>query len=144
MSKVSELVKGRPIYSVDAEQTVLEVATYMMRYNIGAVPVLKDGELLGIFSERDVMNRVVAGLRSPGMTKVSEVMTPHPRTVSGDETLENCMFMMREFGFRHLPVVDGTKVLGLISLRDILLQELHEHDEEVKHMRAYISESPGS
>ena len=142
MSMVRDLLKGRPIYSVDAEQTVLEAATYMTDHNIGAIPVLRDGALVGIFSERDVMNRVVAGLRSPGITKVSEVMTPRPRVVSGDETLENCLFIMRELGFRHLPVVDGDKVQGLISLRDILLRDLSEKDDEVQQMRAYISEVP--
>jgi len=142
MSMVRDLLKGRPIYSVDVEQTVLEAATYMRDHNIGAIPVLRNGELAGIFSERDVMNRVVAGLRSPGLTKVSEVMTTQPRVVSGDETLENCLFIMRELGFRHLPVVDGGKVQGLISLRDILLRDLSDKDDEVQQMRAYISEVP--
>lgn len=142
MCTVRDLVKGRPIYTVDAEQTVLEAATYMRDHNIGAIPVLRNGELAGIFSERDVMNRVVAGLRSPGLTKVAEVMTPRPRVVSGDDSLESCLFIMRELGFRHLPVMDGDKVEGLISLRDIRLRELSEKDAEVQQMRAHISDVP--
>src|SRR5688572_10380424 len=105
--KILDLVKDRPIYSVTAEQTVLEAAQFMVDRNIGAVPVLRGDELIGIFSERDLMKRVIAGGRSPSMTKVSEVMTPHPKTVSIDESLENCMFLMREHNFRHLPVCDG-------------------------------------
>ena len=139
MSQILELLKDRRIYSVEATTTVLEATTYMTERNIGAVPVLRDGELVGIFSERDVMNRVVTGLRSPGLTRVEEVMTPRPRIVAPTEPVENCMFAMREHGFRHLPVVEAGKLLGLISLRDILLRDLSEKDEEVRHMRAYLS-----
>ena len=136
--KILDLVKDRPIYSVTADQTVLEAARFMVDRNIGAVPVMRDEELIGIFSERDLMKRVIAGGRSPAMTKVSEVMTPHPKTVSIDESLENCMFLMREHNFRHLPVCDGGKLKGLISLRDLMLREMTEKDHEVKLMRAYI------
>ena len=139
MSQILDLVKNRPVYSVQAGHTVLEATTYMTERNIGAVPVLRDGELVGIFSERDVMNRVVTGLRAPGITRVEEVMTPRPRTVAPSEPVENCMFAMREHGFRHLPVVENGKLLGLISLRDIILRDLSEKDEEVRHMRAYLS-----
>ena len=123
MERISDLVKDRRmIYSVDANSTVLEAARFMMEHNIGAVPVLREGELAGIFSERDVMNRVVAAGRSPGQTRVSEVMTANPRAVQADDTIENCIFIMREFGFRHLPIVEGKKLMGLISLRDLLLR----------------------
>ena len=123
MERISDLVKDRRmIYSVDANSTVLEAARFMMEHNIGAVPVLREGELAGIFSERDVMNRVVAAGRSPGQTRVSEVMTANPRSVQADDTIENCIFIMREFGFRHLPIVEGKKLMGLISLRDLLLR----------------------
>jgi CBS domain-containing protein len=84
--------------------------------------VLRDGELAGIFSERDVMNRVVAAGRSPGQTRVSEVMTANPQSVKADDSVEHCLFMMKEFGFRHLPIVEGKKLMGLVSLRDLLLR----------------------
>ena len=67
------------------------------------------------------MNRVVAVGRQPGTTRVSEVMTARPRTVASQETVENCLFLMREFGFRHLPICDGKELKGLVSSRDILL-----------------------
>jgi CBS domain-containing protein len=101
--------------------TVLEAARIMTERNIGALPVLREGRLLGIFSERDVMTRVVAAGRSPGSTKLSEVMTPYPRTVTPDETVENCLFMMKEFGFRHLPICAGDEFVGLVSVRDLML-----------------------
>jgi CBS domain-containing protein len=126
MSSIQELVKGRPVYSIEADRTVLEAARFMMEHSVGALPVLRDGELVGIFSERDIMNRVVALGRMPGTTLVSEVMTANPRQINGSETIDNCLFLMREFGFRHLPVTEGGKLQGLVSLRDILLRSVAE------------------
>jgi CBS domain-containing protein len=123
MAGVYDLVKDRKVYSVDADKTVVEAARFMMEHNIGALPVLRNGELVGMFSERDIMNRVVAVGRMPGQTKVGEVMTANPRSVSVDETVENCLFLMREFGFRHLPIVEGKQLKGLISVRDVLFRD---------------------
>ena len=142
MTTLRDLVKDRKVYSIDAGRTVLEAARFMMEHNVGALPVLRNGELAGIFSERDIMNRVVAAGRTPGTTEVSEVMTANPRAVAAEESIEECLFIMRELGFRHLPVCDGDKVEGLISLRDILLRDLSDKDDEVQQMRAYISEVP--
>ena len=128
MAQVYDLVKNRKVYSLESESTVLEASRYMMEHNIGAVPVLRKGELVGIFSERDIMNRVVAAGRLPGTTKISEVMTSNPKTVSLDETVENCLFLMREFGFRHLLIVDGKELKGLVSLRDIILSALKSQE----------------
>src|SRR5215831_9342865 len=107
MTPIHDLVKDRKVYSIEADRTVLEGARFMMEHNIGALPVLRDGELVGIFSERDIMNRVVAVGRLPGATKISEVMTANPKTVSPDESVEDCLFLMREFGFRHVLIADG-------------------------------------
>ena len=123
MAQVYELVKDRKIYFIEADRSVLEAARFMMEHNIGALPVLRNGELVGMFSERDVMTRVVAGGRSPGTTKVSEVMTSNPRAVAPDESVDNCLFIMREYGFRHIPIVEERKLRGMVSLRDILLRE---------------------
>jgi CBS domain-containing protein len=98
----------------------------MMENNIGALPVIRNGELAGIFSERDIMNRVVAVGRTPGHTAVAEVMTANPRAVNLDETVEECLFIMQEFGFRHLPIVEGKQVRGLVSLRDIVKRQAAE------------------
>jgi CBS domain-containing protein len=76
------------------------------------------------------MNRVVAVGRTPGTTAVSEVMTANPRAVSADESVEECLFIMREFGFRHLPIVDGNDLKGLVSLRDILMHQAAEIERE--------------
>jgi CBS domain-containing protein len=136
MASLRELVKDRKVYSIDAEKTVLEAARYMMEYNIGAVAVLRNGELAGIFSERDVLNRVVAAGRTPGHTTVAEVMTPNPRAVNVDESMDECLFIMQEFGFRHLPIVEGKQVKGLLSLRDIVN---HQSAEIERHNRRAAS-----
>jgi CBS domain-containing protein len=126
MATLRDVLKDRKVYSIDAGRTVLEAARFMMEHNIGALPVLRNGELAGIFSERDVMNRVVAVGRTPGHTAVSEVMTANPRTVNVDETVEECLFIMHEFGFRHLCIVEGKDLKGLVSLRDILMHQAAE------------------
>jgi len=134
MAQIYDLVKDRRVYSIEADHTVLEAARFMLEHHIGALPVLHNGELVGIFSERDVMNRVVAVGRTPGTTKVSEVMTANPKSVSVEETVENCLFLMREFGFRHLPLTDGKELKGLVSLRDIPLHVLTEKEAEGRRM----------
>ena len=132
MSTLRELIKDRKVYSVEATRTVLEAARFMMEHNIGALPVLRGGELTGILSERDIMNRVVAVGRTPGTTAVSEVMTANPRAVPADESVEECLFIMREFGFRHLPIVDGKELKGLVSLRDILMHQATEMERQTR------------
>jgi CBS domain-containing protein len=132
MDQVYEIVKDRRVYSIDANSTVLEAARFMMEHSIGALPVLRDGEIVGIFSERDIMNRVVAVGRMPGTTKISEVMTANPKAINVDETVDNCLFLMREFGFRHLPITDGKQLKGLVSLRDILLRYVSQKEAEAR------------
>jgi CBS domain-containing protein len=139
---VYDLINTQDTHRADADQTVLEVAQAMVERNIGAVPVLREGRLVGIFSERDLMKRVVVEGRDPGATRVEEVMTGDPLTVSPDESLETCMLLMRRHGFRHLLVCDGEQLRGIVSLRDILLHDLNEKDHEVRMMRAYIQASP--
>jgi CBS domain-containing protein len=134
MSPIYDLVKDRRVYSIEADNSVLEGARFMMEHRIGALPVLRNGELVGIFSERDIMNRVVALGRSPGTTKISEVMTANPKAVSVDESIENCLYLMREFGFRHLPIVDGKELKGLVSSRDILLRYISQKEAEQRRI----------
>ena len=139
---VYDLINTQDTYRADANQMVLDVAQAMVDRNIGAVPVLSEGRLIGIFSERDLMKRVVVEGRDPRTTRVEAVMTDDPLTVSPDESLETCMVLMRRHGFRHLPVCEGKQLRGIVSLRDILLHDLNEKDHEVRMMRAYIQASP--
>jgi len=114
----------------------------MVERNIGAVPVIHSGKLVGIFSERDLMRRVVAEGRDPRATCMAEVMTDDPLAVGTGEDLETCMTLMRRHGFRHLPVCHEGQLVGIVSLRDILLHDLNEKDDEMRMMRAYIHSMP--
>jgi CBS domain-containing protein len=142
MAHIYELVKDQETYRADVGQTVLELAQAMVDRNIGAVPVLREGELIGIFSERDLMRRVVAVGLDPSTTLVGDVMTEDPLTVPPDEDLETCMVLMRRHGFRHLPICEGKLLKGLVSLRDIMLHDLSEKDHDIRMMRAYIQAGP--
>jgi len=136
--RVCELIRGQQTYRADVGQTVLAVAQAMVDRNIGAVPVLENGILVGVFSERDLMRRVVAEGLDPRTLPVAEVMTRDPLTVSPQEELETCRALMKRHGFRHLPVCEGVQLVGMVSMRDILLHDLDAKDEEVRMMRAYI------
>jgi len=139
---ISDLIKGQETFCADADQTVFEVAQSMVERNIGAVPVLRSGVLVGIFSERDLMRRVVVDGRDARTTCVADVMTENPLTVSPQEEIPACMLLMRQNGFRHLPICEGRQLRGLISLRDLLWHDLNEKDDEVRMMRAYIHTTP--
>ncbi len=139
---ICDLLRNQNMVSADAHQTVLEVARMMVEHNIGAVPVLQNGQLAGIFSERDLMSRVVVSGKDPAQTPVSEVMTEDPLTVAPDEKLEICMTLMKRHGFRHLPVCSGRELKGVVSLRDMMLHDLDAKDDEVRMMRAYLHSTP--
>jgi CBS domain-containing protein len=139
---ICDLLRNQAAISAKAHQTVLEVASMMVEHNIGAVPVLQEGRLTGIFSERDLMSRVVVDGKDPARTLVSEVMTVDPLTVAPNDSLETCMTLMKRHGFRHLPVCAGSELKGVVSLRDILLHDLDEKDDEVRMMRAYMHSTP--
>jgi CBS domain-containing protein len=140
--RICDLIKNQETYQADIGHTVLETVRAMVEHNIGAVPVLHNGKLVGIFSERDLMKRVVAEGRDPRTTSLAEVMTDDPLTISLNEELGNCMSVMRRNNFRHLPVCHEGNLVAMISLRDILLQDLTDKDDEVRMMRAYIHSVP--
>ncbi len=141
MACVDSLIGDRKNFHVEADALVSDVVRTMVEHNIGAVAVLRDGELAGLFSERDLMRRVVHEGRDARTTHVSEVMTRDLITVAPDRSLEDCLELMRERGFRHLPVCRGKQLRGVISLRDLLAHAVVEKDGEVQMMRAYISQS---
>jgi CBS domain-containing protein len=142
MCSIYDLVKEQEMCAADVNDSVMQVARAMVERNIGAVPVLREGKLAGVFSERDLMRRIVVEGRDPQATKVGDVMTPEPLSVNRNEDLEHCLRLMREHGFRHLPICEGGKLLGFVSLRDMLLRDLSEKDDEVRLMRAYIHSAP--
>ena len=139
---IANLLKNQVTISARTNQSVLEVAQLMVEHNVGAVPVLENGKLVGIFSERDLMSRVVVAGKDPARTTVSQVMTEDPLTVTPNDQLETCMTLMKRHGFRHLLVCAERELKGVVSLRDILLHDLDEKDDEVRMMRAYLHSTP--
>jgi len=139
-----DLFKDRELYHVTPSLAVADAARYMSERNVGAVCVLEQNRLVGIFSERDLMKRVIAVNRDPGSTRVSEVMTAKPVVVDVHDSLERCLQTMKQAGIRHLPVVEGDKLIGLVSLRDLLQGDLDEKVDELKLMQDYIHYVPPS
>lgn len=131
------LVSGRALIAVRRGMSVAEVARVMAEKNVGAVPVLDGDRLVGLFSERDLLKRVVARGRDPAALRVEEVMTTELVVANVDDSFEACLQRMRAASCRHLPVLDGGRLLGLVSLRDMLLADI-----QVKQKQLDIGDRP--
>jgi CBS domain-containing protein len=138
MATIRDLISNRTIHYVQPGQTVFEAANYMVDRNVGAVPVLDDTKLVGIFSERDIMKRVVTEGRNPLSTRIADVMSTEVTTVAPNATSEEAMCLMQTHKVRHLPVCEGRTLVGFLSLRDLLHCHLDEKSGEADAMRAYI------
>ncbi len=138
MPQLKDILQGRELYSAQVGQTVSEVAARMAAWNVGAVVVLEEGALRGVFSERDLMRRVVAPRRDLERTRIEEVMSTGLTTVEESATIEEAMELMGRCGCRHLPVLRAGQVAGFISMRDLMLYELERKSDEIAHMRSYI------
>jgi len=124
---------------VDEHDTVADVARRMAELHVGAILVLNGHELRGIFSERDLMRRVVLEKLDPEATPVSAVMSTHLATVDELASLEHAMELMQSHSCRHLPVTRGSRVVAFLSMRDLMNFELAAKTEELHHMRTYIA-----
>lgn len=140
MATVRELLarKGGDVLMVDPATTVLEAARLMNDRGVGSVLVMKDGELAGIFTERDVMRRVVAAERSPADTSVSEVMTSSLVTCTPDATMQDCGSVMSERRIRHLPVISDEGVAGVVTTGDLLAHEINEKDAAIQQLESFV------
>lgn len=141
MATIRDLLVHRTIHYIQPQQTILEAAKYMVDCNVGAAPVLDGTKLVGIFSERDIMSKVVTQGLDPQRTRISEVMSTTLRTLDPESSCEEAMLMMQTHGIRHLPVCDGNTLVGFLSLRDLLRHRLEEKSGEAEAMRAYIQTS---
>lgn len=141
MATIRDLLSNRTIHYVQPDQTVFEAANFMVSRNVGAAPVLDGTLLVGIFSERDIMRRVVTEGRDPITTRISEVMSTRINSVSPNDTSEAAMALMQEHSVRHLPVCEGSVLVGFLSLRDLLRCHLDEKSADNDMMRAYIQTS---
>jgi CBS domain-containing protein len=131
--------KGDAIWSVKPTSTVYEAIAMMAEKSVGALLVVSDGKLVGIISERDYARKVVLQRRSSSDTLVREIMTGSVITVTPDHSVENCMKMITEHRVRHLPVLAGDQLLGVISIRDLVNAIITEQAETIGHLHTYIS-----
>jgi CBS domain-containing protein len=140
MRTVGDLLakKSGPVFRVDAVATVLEAAKLMNEHRIGAVVVTRGEEVVGIFSERDVLNRIVAAQRNPGEVAVGDVMTTPIACCTRATTIEECRSVMTARRIRHLPVVEDNKLLGLISSGDIMAQQTAQQQETIRYLHEYL------
>lgn len=138
MSRVQDIVQNRELFHVEEQQTVAEVARHMADLHVGAILVLNEGRLCGLFSERDLMKRVVLERLDPDRTPVSQVMTTALATIDELASIEDAMAAMESNNCRHLPVTRGSRVVAFLSMRDLMHYELALKTEELDHMRAYI------
>ena len=139
MTTIRQILAGKPdIYSIDPEATVLDTLRLLEQKNVGALLVMKGGALSGIFSERDYARRMILHGRSSKETKVREVMTSDVFVISPDPTSGECMMHMTDRHIRHLPVVEGGRVVGVISIGDVVRSVIDDLRFTVRQLEGYI------
>jgi len=138
MSHVRDIVHDRELFHVAEHETVAEVARKMADLHVGAILVLDGQELRGVFSERDLMKRVVLERLDPDRTAVKDVMSAGVVSVEEMAPIEEAMEAMHANNCRHLPVTRAGRVVGFLSMRDLMNYELERKTDELHHMRNYV------
>ncbi|HEX9569853.1 MAG TPA: CBS domain-containing protein [Rhodospirillales bacterium] len=134
-----DIVKRQTISSLKPENTAHEAATMMLKANIGAVVVLdKQGRLTGIVTERDMTRRVVAKGLDPNKTQLADIMTKNPDTLSPDDSASDALELMQARNYRHLPVVEDGKCVGMVSVRDLYAAAKSSLEENIKETEAFV------
>jgi len=141
MSNVEKLLdgKGTEIWQVSPDDTVIEAIRLMEDKSIGALAVLLNEELVGIVSERDYARKVVLKGRSSSDTKVKDIMSRQVFYVTQENTVDHCMVLMTEKRIRHLPVMKNDKMIGMISLGDVVKSIINDQEYKIKQLENYIS-----
>jgi len=140
MATVSALLKhkGERIFGIAPEAPVLDAIKEMAQRGVGALLVMKNDKLLGVVSERDYARKVILKSRSSSETPVSQIMSFPVLTVRADQTVNECMRIMTEHRVRHLPVVDGERVVGVLSIGDLVRAVLEEQQQTIAQLEQYI------
>jgi CBS domain-containing protein len=131
--------KGAELYSIEPEAPVLQALQMMADKHVGALVVLRDGKLVGLISERDYARKVVLCGRASAQTPVWEIMANPVITVGPETTAHACMEEMTERRIRHLPVVDGDELLGMLSIGDLVKAVIEDQRQEIEHLQNYIA-----
>jgi len=141
MAIVSQILKTKRNNAnfISPDVMVIEALRIMDEKNVGAILVMEDNKLIGIFSERDYARKVVLKDKASNTTSIREIMTGNVFTVKSSTSVDECMRIMTEKNFRHLPVVEDEKVLGLISIGDLIRFVIEEQKDTIKNLESYIS-----
>lgn len=131
--------KPRVVYSVAPDVSVFEALNVMMEKNISALLILEDGKLCGIFTERDYARKIILQGKSSKDTPVRDVMSPDPHTITPEETIDHCMQLMTTRHFRHLPVVEGGTVVGMLSIGDLVKCIIEDQQQTITQLESYIN-----
>jgi len=142
MKRFAEIIERRPLIHANTSDDVRKVAQWMTEKNVGAVAVLDSGKLVGVFSERDLMTRVVARGLNPEKTPVQDVMTRSLVVAEPAEHIDSALQKMTDQNCRHLPVVDRGNLIGMISLRDLLQVDDEDNRQKASFLNELVTYSP--
>jgi CBS domain-containing protein len=142
MKPISAVIQGQDTAVVPRQASVVDAVRVMTARNIGAVPIVDDERLVGIFTERDVMARVVAVGLDPQKTPVGDVMSPDLVTADVKDSCDTCLRRMQQARVRHLIVLNEGRLAGVLSLRDLLAVDADEKDEAINLLNAYVHYIP--
>ena len=131
-------VQNRRVHSIAPDQTVLEALKMMAEKNVGALPVMEEGQVVGVISERDYARKVVLQGRSSVGTPVRAIMSAPVVTADSQQSIERCMAVMTDSHLRHLPVVQGDQLIGLLSIGDLVKEAIVEQTELIRQLEHYI------
>ena len=146
MKTLKDLLGARPLHFVKTGMSIINVAKFMGLHNIGAVPVLEQSDKLklkGIFSERDLLRRCIAKEVDLFNTEVDEVMTKKVIVIESSDTPEYCLQIMKQEKIRHVPIIEKQDLIGMISIRDIMLYDMTEKEEKIEMLNSYIQYNGG-
>ena len=141
MRPILELLKKREatMWVLSPHDIVFDALQRLAEHNVGAMMVIDQGKLVGVFSERDYTRKIALAGKSSKETRVSDIMTAQVLSVSPQTRTRECMALMGQKKIRHLPVVDGEKVLGMISIRDIMNDIIADHEQTISQLTSYIA-----
>jgi CBS domain-containing protein len=142
MHTIQRVLRRRHVVHTSPDSSVYDTARFMAENEIGAIAVVDRDQLVGIFSERDLMTRVVVPDRDARGVRVREVMTRDVVTAGLSDTRETAIAKMGRAGCRHLPIVSEGRVIGMLSMRDLLRDEIEEQGEEIRSLKAYLYQQP--
>jgi CBS domain-containing protein len=142
MKKILDIMRQGFLFMVPRNATVAEAVRVMSTHNVGIVNVLDGDRLVGLFSERDVVRRVVDRGLDPAATRVGDVMTTEIMVADVEEDYQSAMRKMDQANIRHLPVVSGGRLVSMISIRDLIRVDIEDKGEEIAYLREYLYQVP--